>query len=140
MSFETIRLGLFNAHQGYQVITQIWQAVKPHLIAGHRLHIEVRAEKRTDAQNRRLWAMLGEVADQVEWHGRRMSAEEWKHVFTAALKRQDVVPNLDGTGFVVLGSKTSQMTKREMSDLQELISAFGAERGVKFSAPEYAEP
>lgn len=136
---ETIRCGLFNAHQGYQVITQIWQAVKPHLIAGHRLHIEVRAEKRTDAQNRRLWAMLGEVAGQVEWHGRRMSAEEWKHVFTAALKRQDVVPNLDGTGFVVLGSKTSQMTKREMSDLQELISAFGAERGVKFSVLETAE-
>ena len=37
-----------------------------------------------------------------------------------------VVPGMEG-GFVVLGSKTSHMSKRELSDLIELIYAFGAE-------------
>jgi hypothetical protein len=46
------------------------------------------------------------------------------------------VPNLDGTGFVALGLSTSRMSKRELSDLMELISAFGAERGVEWTEPE----
>jgi hypothetical protein len=61
---------------------------------------------------------------------------EWKDVFTAALKRQKVVPGLDG-GFVVLGSSTRKMTKQEMGDLMELMAAFGAERGVIFADERY---
>jgi hypothetical protein len=34
---------------------------------------------------------------------------------------------------VVLGQSTSRMTTKEMSDLCELIQAFGAERNVRFS-------
>ena len=62
-----------------------------------------------------------------------MNRREWKHVFSAALKKQEVVPGIDG-GFVVLGLSTSKMTKAEMCDLQTLIEAFGAEREVRFSA------
>lgn len=78
-----------------------------------------------------MWAMLTDVALQVDWHGQRLSKEEWKDVFTAALKRQRVVPGLDG-GFVVLGSSTRRMTVGEMSELMELIAAFGAEHDVQF--------
>lgn len=90
---------------------------------------------RSSLQNARLWAMLGDVAKQVDWHGRKLDAEDWKHIFSASLSQQRVVPNLDSTGFVVLGKSTSKMSKREMSDLIELISSFGAERGVKWSEP-----
>jgi NinB protein len=89
-------------------------------------------------QNKRLWAMLTDVSRQVNWHGQRLTKEEWKDVFTAALKRQKVVPGIDG-GFVVLGSSTSRMTMAEMGDLITLMEAFGAQQGVKFTAPEYAE-
>ena len=50
-----------------------------------------------------------------------------------AQSKQDVVPGIGG-GFVVLGKSTSSMTKSEMSELQELIAAFGAERNVRFKA------
>lgn len=93
---------------------------------------EVRPKTRTLAQNARMWAMLTDVSRQVDWYGRKLSPEEWKDVFTASLKRQDVVPGIDG-GFVVLGARTSRMTVREMGDLMELMSAFGSERGVKFT-------
>ena len=83
------------------------------------------SETRTLDQNARLWAYLGEVSRQVEWHGQKLLDTEWKDVFTAALKRQKVVPGLDG-GFVVLGTSTRKMTKQEMTELMELIAAFGA--------------
>ena len=50
---------------------------------------------------------------------------------TAGLRKQKAVPGIDG-GFVMVGSRTSKMSKAEFSDLVELIYAFGAERGVRF--------
>ena len=82
-------------------------------------------------QNSLLWPLLNEVSKQVDWYGNKLTADEWKDVFSASLKRQKVVPGLDG-GFVVCGQSTSRMSKREFSDLVELIYAFGAERGVVF--------
>jgi hypothetical protein len=85
------------------------------------------------AQNAKLWATLGDIAKQVDWYGRKLSPEEWKMVLSASLKKQDVVPGIDG-GFVVMALSTSKMTKREMSDLIELAQAFGAQKGVKFDS------
>ena len=81
--------------------------------------------------------MLADISAQVDWYGQRLTSDEWKDVFSASLKRQNVVPGLDG-GFVVCGQRTSKMTKGEMSDLVELMNAFCAERGVKLTAPEWA--
>jgi hypothetical protein len=116
--------------------TILWPAIKGWLVGnGSRLRLEVKLETRSTAQNARMWAMLTEISEQVVWHGRKLTPEEWKHVFSAALKRQDVVPGLEG-GFVVLGQSTSKMTKAEMGELQTLMEAFGAQQGVMFSAPE----
>lgn len=95
--------------------------------------VEIKEKNRTLEQNSLLWALLTDVSRQVEWYGRKLSPENWKHVFSAALSKQDVVPNLDNNGFVVLGQSTSKMSKREFSDLVELINSFGAERGVVWS-------
>lgn len=85
-------------------------------------------------QNRRLWAVLSDVSRQVEWYGRYLSKEAWKDIFSAALERQDVVPGLEG-GFVMIGGRTSKMTKQRFADLLTLIDAFGAEHGVQWSDP-----
>lgn len=134
---ETIRLGLFSAHQAHQCLMDVWMAIKPLLVAGERLHLEIRSEKRSDPQNRLMWARLGELSRQVNWHGQKLTPEDWKDVLTAALRKQRVVPGVDG-GFVVLGQRTSQMSKSEMSELLELIGAFGAQQGVEFAEMEEA--
>lgn len=103
--------------------------IKPMLVGGHRLVLEVKPETRSSEQNRRLWAMLTDVSSQVDWYGQKLSPEDWKHIFTASLKKTRAVPGIDG-GIVVLGQSTSRMTKAEMCDLQTLIEAFAAERGV----------
>ena len=82
-------------------------------------------------QNARMWAMLGEVSKQVVWYGKKLTPEAWKCVFSASLKKQEVIPGLHGD-FVVIGQKTSRMTVGEMSGMIELMFAFGAEQGVKF--------
>lgn len=123
--------------QAHKVLTMtVWPLVKSHTLAGRRMVVEVREETRSLAQNARLWAMLEDIARQVDWYGQKLTPEEFKHVFTAALSRQKVVPGIDG-GFVVLGKSTSSMTKSEMSELMELVSAFASERGVVFSGDEY---
>ena len=94
--------------------------------------VEIKPRTRTIAQNSRMWAMLTDISRQVDWYGQKLTPDEWKDVFTAALKRQNVVHGVDG-GFVVIGARTSKMTIREMGDLMELMSAFGAERGVQFT-------
>ena len=92
--------------------------------------ITVAEPTRNLEQNAALWAILHEISEGVDWHGRKLSPEDWKNVFTASLRRMDVVPNLEGTGFVALGQSTSSMGKREFSDLLELAHAFAAERLV----------
>jgi len=129
---------LYNPVQAYQVLKDVWPHIKALLMAGHRLVLEVKPETRSLSQNARLWAILADVSEQVEWYGRKLTPDDWKHVFTAALSKQDVVPGIEG-GFVVLGKATSKMTKSEMAELQTLIEAFGAQRGVKFTAPDWVE-
>lgn len=108
------------------IFTEMWQNVP----VGWR--IEVRPPGRSLDQNAKLWPMLQDVARQVEWYGKKLTDDEWKDVFTAALKKHNVVPGIDG-GFVVCGLHTSKMSKHEFCELIELIYAFGAQHNVIWS-------
>jgi hypothetical protein len=105
-----------------------WAAKLP---AGTR--VEFKAPKRSLPQNDRMWAMLTDVAAQVKWHGLKLNPDDWKLIFLDALKREvRMVPNLDGNGFVSLGRSSSDLSKAEMTDLIDLIHAFGANHDVVF--------
>lgn len=96
--------------------------------------LEFKAPKRTLPQNDRFWGMLTDVANQLTWHGQKLKPNDWKLVFLDALKREiRAVPNIDNTGFVNLGTSSSDLSVEEMSDCMEIISAFGAQHGVQFS-------
>ncbi len=99
------------------------------------VRIDPHKENRSLEQNSHLHAAITDVAKQVCWHGKWLSVDDWKVIFSAALHKQAAVPNLDGSGFVVLGKPTSKMKVGEMSDLIDLIYAFGNEKGVKFKEP-----
>lgn len=133
----TLRASLFNAQQAMARFQSLYRDLKPHLIAGHRFDVTIRPEKRSTAQNRRMWAMLQELSAQVVWHGQKLSPEDWKTMCTASLKNQRVLPGIDG-GFVVMGESTSQMTVAEMGMLMDFMEAFGTQRGVEF-AEAFAE-
>lgn len=94
----------------------------------------IKKNRRSLGQNALMWSLLADISDQVEWHGQKLSKKDWKWVFTAAIRRQRMVPGIDG-GMVFLGEPTSGMSKQEMSDLIELLYSFGAEHGVEWADP-----
>ena len=106
------------------------------LAAPEGYQVEIKPATRSLDQNAALWAALSDIANQTEWHGIKLSPEEWKDLLSAGLVKAKVVPNMTGDGFVILGQRTSKMTKRQMGDLLDLVYAFGTERGVKFTEPE----
>lgn len=95
--------------------------------------IEFKAPRRTHDQNALLWARLSDISKQVEWYGQYLSADDWKDVLSASLRRARVVPGIDPGTFVPLGMRTSDMSKAEFGMLLDLIEAFAAERGVVWS-------
>ncbi|QKF52800.1 recombination protein NinB [Pseudomonas graminis] len=94
--------------------------------------VVIKDEKRPDISNRKMWAMLRDVSQQVDWYGKKLSDEDWKHVFSASVEKQRAVPGLDG-GFVVLGISTRKQSQQWFSDLFEVMHAFGAEHGVRWT-------
>lgn len=100
--------------------------------------VEFTGPRRSLDQNAKLWAMLTDIACQVEWYGTKLTAEDWKDVFSASLRKARVVPGLDPGTFVPLGMRTSQMSKAEFAMLIELVTAFAVERGVVFSSEREA--
>lgn len=105
---------------------------------GRPLEVVVREHepRRSTEQNSMLWALLTDVSRQVNWHGMTLTPDDWKDLFTASLRQQRLVPAIDGNGFVALGARTSRMSKPELSQLLELILAFGTERGVAWTHDE----
>ena len=123
---------MFNAQQGHTSLREAWEWAKPLLLAGHKIRWSAATETRSSAQNALMWSCLSDIAKQVDWHGQRLDEEAWKDMATAALKRQRVVPGIDG-GFVVLGQRTSKMTIQEMTEVIDFLRAFGDENGVRWS-------
>lgn len=88
---------------------------------------------RTALQNSKLWPMLTDIAEQVTWYGKTYSKDDWKTILTGSYRKSEFVPNVDGTGFVVLGMSTSKMNRKVFADLIEFIYSFGASQEVKWS-------
>lgn len=99
----------------------------------------IKGNRRSIGQNSLMWGLLSDISNQVEWHGEKMSKRDWKWIFTAALRKQRMVPGIDG-GVVFLGDPTSGMSKTELNDLIELIFHFGSERNVEWTEADRVTP
>jgi hypothetical protein len=96
--------------------------------------VEFKAARRSLDQNAAMWAALTELASQLEWHGQKYTAEDWKDYLMHALKRARWMPDEDG-GMVPIGMRTSDLSKAEMSDLLELIHEFAARHNITLHDP-----
>lgn len=97
--------------------------------------VTVAEPKRNLEQNALLWVLLQAFADQLTWpvNGERVKLEptEWKDILSAAFSRESlrVAAGLDG-GMVMLGMRTSQMSKRRFAEFIEFVQATAVQRGV----------
>ena len=84
---------------------------------------------RTTDQNARLHAMLQDIAEQKEWNGERLTVEEWKRLFSAAVFKEKMLPGLNG-GIVIVPKFTHRMSKAELSELMEFVTAWAVENEI----------
>jgi len=95
--------------------------------------VEIKEPKRSLDQNAAMWAYLTDISMQALHQGRKYDTETWKSIFLNALGQEmRFVPTLDGKSVFPLGMRSSELSKREMSELIEFIIAWGVQNGVKF--------
>jgi hypothetical protein len=100
----------------------------------------VEEQKRSNAQNDKMWAMLTDIALAAP-DGRKLEPRKWKNLFMDALERElnDAAfgsqwePGLDGEGVVNLGHRSSRLNKSQMGELLSFIEAWGTQKGVPWS-------
>ena len=108
----------------------------PPATSGHAYKMIVDEEKETRSaeQNRKMWAMLGEIAEQLQINGQSFDKDRWKAIMLHAWGEQvEFLPTLDGTSFFPYGHQTSKLSTKMMSSFLEFIIAEGTQRGVKFA-------
>lgn len=110
--------------------------------------VTISEPKKSRDQEAKYHAMFADIAKQCDFMGQRWSADDWKRLLVDAFARAmqqagtplrhagRIVPSLDGDGFVQLGIQTRKFLKGEASEFIEYLHAWGAERGVKWSAAQ----
>jgi hypothetical protein len=134
---DKLTLPLWEPVQAHKAILAVYARAKPLLMAGHRLVVELRPEKRSDAENRLLHAMLGYISKNMEWAGKKRDVDTWKRLLIAAWCRAtneqvEILPALDGHGIDLVYKKSSTLSRAECADLITFIYAWGSENDVHF--------
>jgi hypothetical protein len=113
-------------------------------MAGHRMMIEVKPETRSLDQNAKFHVLCSDFQRaKAQWAGKARTASEWKVLLVsghavATKEMAEIVPGLEGE-FVNIRESTAAMSKARGSSLIEYTLAFGAQQGIRFSAPEYID-
>lgn len=132
---DRLTLSLWEEGQAHKAISFLWKNAKEAVRDGRRMVAELRPEKRSDAQNRLLHALLSDISKQKEWAGAKRDVDTWKRLLTAAWLRSrgehiEMLPALDGKGVDIVFRRTSQLTKAECAELSEFVMAWAAQNGV----------
>jgi hypothetical protein len=100
--------------------------------------VKIGPASRSLDQNSMLWPILTCFSQQLEWpvNGKmcKLEPEEFKDILSAAFRQETarLAMGLNG-GVVMLGLRTSKMSKREFSEFLEFIMAVAAERQVRIT-------
>jgi hypothetical protein len=116
----------------------LFPKIKQALDAGRPLVMDIQQAPKSREQEEKYHAMIGEIAKQAEHLGAKWDAESWKRLLVDQFMRDSkmdgnrILPNLDGTGIVQLGSQTRRFSKEQASEFVEWLLAWGAEHGITY--------
>jgi hypothetical protein len=116
----------------------LFPKIKQALDAGRPLVMDIQQAPKSREQEEKYHVMIGEIAKQAEHLGAKWDAESWKRLLVDQFMRDSkmdgnrILPNLDGTGIVQLGSQTRRFSKEQASEFVEWLLAWGAEHGITY--------
>jgi hypothetical protein len=93
--------------------------------------MEIRKPKRSLDSNRYLWAVLGDISEQVVI-GKPYEPSIW-HVYFKQLFLPDLVQELPDGSLNVAPPSSAKLTQKEFSDYVEKVVQWALEHDVKFS-------
>ena len=94
--------------------------------------VKISPAERSLDQNNKMWAMISDISRQKP-EGRTHVPEVWKAILMAACGHEvQFEHGLDGKPFPI-GFHSSRLTKNQMSDLIEFITAYGSKHNIQWS-------
>lgn len=74
----------------------------------------------TAKQQNMLNAVCGDLANQLHWHGNRLSKDDWRHMLAGTMLGWRMMPAIDrgegAAGFIMLGGSSLKLTKSQAAD------------------------
>ena len=132
-----MKITLYSAQQAHQVVTDIYQKMKPHLMAGKKFTLEVASQTRSQPQNEMYHAIIGQIAKQAEHMGAKWDAESWKRFLIDQWASETdrslgkVAPSLDGQRVVQLGLQSRKFNKADASEFTEWLICWATDKGFE---------
>lgn len=129
-------LQLTSTEQAKTSIRLHWDKITKALDSGKHLTMEIKLVSKTREQEEKYHAMIGDIAKQAQHMGAKWSADDWKRLLVDQYMRDigmyngKVIPNLDSSGIVQLGTQTRNFTKEQASEFVEWLYSWAANNGI----------
>ena len=79
-----------------------------------------KAELSTQDQRNLLNAACGDLADQIEWHGFKLTKDDWRHMLSGTMLGWRMMPAIDrgqgAPGWIMLGGSSLKLNKEQCTD------------------------
>lgn len=134
---------LYEERQAHGVMLLVWPKIKEIIQSGKKVILEVTEESRSNPQNKKFHAIIGQIARQAEHAGAKWDAEAWKRLLIdqwakdTNRSRGDVVASIDGGDVIQLGIQSRKFTKEEGADFIEWLLAWSAQNGIDIKEPDF---
>ena len=134
-----MRYDLIDKSQAKRLMTMLWPKVLVALDVGRNLTLEVKDASKSRDTEKMYHELIGQIAKQAQHMGAKWSAEDFKRLLVDQFMRDigsgggKVIPNLDGTGIVQLGTQTRNFTQDQASQFIEWLSAWCANNGIELN-------
>jgi hypothetical protein len=133
-----MRYNLDNQAQATNLMKNIWPKVKDELAAGKKLTLEIKDAGRSNEQNEKFHAIIGDIAKQAQHMGAKWDAETWKRLLVDKYVREigltsKIMANLDNDGLVQLGFQTRKFTKEQASEFVAFLICWCDQNGIELN-------
>jgi hypothetical protein len=89
-------------------------------------------DRRRTAQNRRYWAILHEISEQLLVNNQMLSADTWHEWAKRRFIGAREIPLPDGE-VIYLGMSSTELSVAEFSDYMQMLEAWAIEKNVIFN-------
>jgi hypothetical protein len=134
---------LYEDKQAHAVMLSAWEIIKETLRNGKKVVLEVTEESRSNPQNKKFHAIIGQIAKQAQHAGAKWDVEAWKRLLIdqwakdTGKSRGDVVASLDGGDVIQLGIQSRKFSKDDGAEFIEWLLMWSATNGIDIKEIDY---